>query len=77
MEAMSLPPRDLRAEVTRHFRGTPESRILQAWRLGREALDLFLATLPPGTSRAEARRLMQRNTHRGRRPSRAFAVDEG
>jgi hypothetical protein len=75
MDSMSLPPRDLRAEISRQFRGTPEKRILQAWRLGREALDLFLATLPPGTSRAEARRLMQRNTHRGRRPSRAFDAD--
>lgn len=73
--AMALPPRDLQAEVARHFHGTPESRILLAWRLGREALDLFHATLPPGTSRAEARRIMQRNTRRGRRPSRAFDAD--
>jgi hypothetical protein len=73
---MALPPRELQAEVARHFHGTPEARILLAWRLGREALDLFQASLPAGTSRAEARRLMQRNTHRGRHRSRAFDTEK-
>ena len=65
-----FPPRNLEAEVRKYFSGTPGERIVAALRLGQEALDLFLATLPPGTSRERARRLMQGNTHRGRRPSR-------
>ena len=52
-----------------YLTGTPEERVRTVLRLGDELLDLFLATLPAGTTRASARRLMQRNTHRGRRPS--------
>jgi hypothetical protein len=64
-----LPERCLSTEVAKHFRGTPGSRIEAALRLGRNVLDLFLATQPPGTSRHAARLILQRNTHRGRRPS--------
>lgn len=64
-----LPPRDRCAEVAKHFHGTPANRVLAVLRLGEDALDLFLATLPAGTSRADARALMQRNRHRGRQRS--------
>jgi hypothetical protein len=67
-----LPPRDLRAEVQRHFWGTAEQRILAALQLGEQMLDLFLATQPPGVSREQARRLLQRNRNRGRRRSGAI-----
>jgi hypothetical protein len=66
----SLPARDLRAEVEKHFKGTPEERFQTALRLGRDALEAFLATLPPGTTPGEARETLRRNKHRGRRPSR-------
>jgi hypothetical protein len=62
-------PRSLATELRKHFHGTAGERILTAVRLGQQALDLYLATLPPGTSRADARRTMQRRTHRGRQPS--------
>lgn len=65
----SFAKRDLASEAAKHFRGTAEERILEARRLGEEVLDLFLASQPPGTTRADARRTLQRNTHRGRRPS--------
>jgi hypothetical protein len=70
-----FPPRDLEAEVRKYFSGTAEEPILTALRLGQEALDLFLATLPPGTSRERARSLMQRNTHPGHRPSRVLEAE--
>ena len=66
-----LPARNLHAEVERHFRGTPSQRILEALRLGEYVLDAFLATQPPGLSREQARRRLQRNRNRGRRPSAA------
>lgn len=64
-----LPQRDLATEVAKHFRGTPGERIATAIRLGREALDLFLATQPVGMTRQAARRILQRNKNRGRQPS--------
>lgn len=64
-----LPRRDLRAELAKHGWGTPTSRVDAALRLGEEALDLYLATLPARTRRAEARARMQRTAHPGRRPS--------
>ncbi len=64
-----LPPRDLEHELHKHFWGTPEERIRAALRLGEEMLALFLSTLPPGTTREEARRIAQRNRNRGRHPS--------
>jgi hypothetical protein len=66
---MKLAARDLASEIRKHFQGTPEERILQAMRLGQQALDIFQATLAPGTSRAAAREIMQRNKRHGRRPS--------
>jgi hypothetical protein len=67
-----LPPRDLRAEVQRHFGGTPEERVLVALQLGEQVLDMFLATQPPGCSREHARRLLQRNRNHGRHRSLAI-----
>ncbi len=67
-----LPPRDLQAEVQRHFWGTPEQRVLASLRLGEQMLDVFLATQPPGMSREQARRLLQRNHNRGRQHSAAI-----
>jgi len=64
-----LPPRDLREEVAKHFQGTSADRVDACLRLGEELLDLYLATQPPGLDRAAARRALQRNSHRGRRPS--------
>ena len=64
-----LPRRDLVSEVAKHFGGTPGERVTAALRLGREALDLFLATQPAGVSRQVARRILQRNKNRGRQPS--------
>ncbi len=65
----TIPPRDLAAEVAKHFHGSPRERLLTSLRLGEEALTHFLATQPPGTSRREARFLLQRNKNRGRRLS--------
>jgi hypothetical protein len=73
----SLPPRDLQAEIAKHFKGTPEERLREALRLGKAELDTFLATLPPGTTRAEARDILRRNKHRGRRPSRLMDGPRG
>ena len=68
----SLPERDLQAEVAKHFRGTPESRVIDALRLGQEMLDAFLNTLPAGTTRHEAIEIMRRNKNRGRTPSKCM-----
>ncbi len=67
-----LPARTLDAEVARHFRGTAEERILLALRLGQEGLDIFLASLPPGTTRGAAADIARRNKQRGRRRSAAL-----
>ena len=64
--------RDLANEAAKHFQGTPGERIIQARRLGEEALDLFLAMQPGDMSRAAAREILRRNKHRGRRPSRVM-----
>lgn len=64
--------RDLASEAAKHFQGTPGERIIQAVRLGEEALTLFLAMQPGDMSRAEAREILRRNKHRGRRPSRVI-----
>jgi len=61
-----FPRRDLASEASKHFQGTPEERILAARRLGEEALDHYLASQPPGITREQARRLLQRNKNRGR-----------
>jgi hypothetical protein len=64
-----LPRRDLVAEVAKHFRGTAEERVLLALDLGQQALDVFVAALPPGTTRSQAAAIARRNKQRGRRPS--------
>jgi hypothetical protein len=63
-----LPPRDLQAEINKHFRGTAEERILVALRLGNEAVELFRAC-SPDIPADQVRVTLQRNKHRGRRPS--------
>ena len=65
-----LVSRDLASEVAKHFQGTPGERILQAARLGEQALALFLAMQPHPMSRVEACEILRRNKHRGRRQSR-------
>ncbi len=70
----SSPQRDLKAEVAKHFKGTPESRVRDALRLGEEALDAFLQALPPGTSREQAREILSRNKNRGRCPSKVMEM---
>ncbi len=67
-----LVRRDLASEAAKRFQGTPGERIIQAARLGEEALTLFLAMQPGDMSRAEAREILRRNKHRGRRPSRVM-----
>ncbi|MFN8643226.1 MAG: hypothetical protein U0802_16790 [Candidatus Binatia bacterium] len=64
-----LGRRDLQAEIDKHFLGTPAARAGAALRLGDEALELFRATLPASVPRAEARAIMRRNAHPGRRRS--------
>lgn len=46
--------RDLDAEVAKFFKGTPDERVARALRLGRRGVDVFLASLPPGTPRSAA-----------------------
>ena len=72
-----LPPRDLDQEVAKHFQGTPEERMRLALRLGQEALKLLHATLPPGTTLAEAREILRLNKQRGRRPSKVMEAWRG
>ncbi|MFN7986944.1 MAG: hypothetical protein U0529_05695 [Thermoanaerobaculia bacterium] len=68
--ASSAFRRDLSAEAARHSRGrTPEERIAEALRMGETCLDVFLAALPPGTTREEARARAGRLKGRGRRGS--------
>lgn len=64
-----FPTRDLTEEVSKHFHGTAEERVLQAIRLGQLCLKLFLANQPPGMTPNEARTILRRNKNRGRRPS--------
>lgn len=60
--------RDVAAEAARSSTGTtPEQRVAQALRLGEVCLDVFLASLPRGTTREEARRRAQRLKGLGRR----------
>lgn len=49
--------------------GTPELRIAEAIRMGEACLDVFLAALPPGTTREEARERAARIKGLGRRRS--------
>ncbi|HUM01323.1 MAG TPA: hypothetical protein VL084_03490 [Thermoanaerobaculia bacterium] len=63
--------RTLDSEAARHFKGTPGERVRSSLEAGEMALELFLSTQPPGTSREAARRRLQRAAHHGRRPSRS------
>ena len=65
----NFPPRDLESEAAKHFKGSVEERLELALRLGRDSLEIFLATLPPGTTRAEARAILRRKKQIGRRRS--------
>ena len=62
--------RTLDSEAAKFFKGTAEERMRAALEGGELALQLYLATQPPGTSREEARLRLQRAAHAGRRPSR-------
>ena len=77
MMSESTSGRDLAAETAKFFRGTPEIRLAEALRPDGFALDLFLATLPRGTSREEAARLARLLTHAGRRVSRVMGQPRG
>ena len=61
--------RNLDAEVAKFFKGTPDERVSRALRLGRRGVDVFLASLPPGTPRSVAAEMMRAQTRSGRRPS--------
>jgi len=61
--------RDLDAEVAKFFKGTPDERVARALRLGRRGVDVFLASLPPGTSRSVAAEMLRARTRSARRPS--------
>lgn len=73
----STTRRDLASETEKFFHGTPESRLAEALRPDDLALDLFLATLPEGTSREEAARRARLLTHAGRRASRVMEQPRG
>jgi hypothetical protein len=75
--SLDATPRNLDQEVAKHFQGTAEERILLALRLGREALDVFHTTLPPGTTLDEAREILRRNKQRGRRSSKVMEAPRG
>ena len=68
--------RTIEDEVAKHFQGTPEERLRLARELGRRDLERFLATLPPGTTEEQARRMLARAKHRGRRPSKVAESGE-
>jgi len=69
--------RDLAAEREKHFEGTHEERVRTAFALGASLFEMYLRTLPRGTTRAEAEDLVRRQTHRGRRPSRVMDLPRG
>ncbi|HYN42499.1 MAG TPA: hypothetical protein VE129_12020 [Thermoanaerobaculia bacterium] len=59
--------RDLDAEVAKFFNGTPDERVARALRLGRQGVDVFLASLPPGTPRSVAAEMLDARTRSARR----------
>ena len=65
--------RDLSAEVSKHFKKTPDERVREAQALGRSLFEMHLWTLPPGVSRVEAGERLRLATHAGRRPSRVMS----
>ncbi len=66
--------RDLDAEVAKFFKGTPDERVVRALRLGRRGVDVFLASLPPGTPRAVAAEMLTARKRSARRPSAAVGA---
>jgi hypothetical protein len=68
----TMAPRTLEEEAAKHFQGTAASRLREARRLGRRALELFRASMPEGTSLREARSLLEAHKHHGRRRSRVI-----
>ena len=61
--------RDLDAEVAKFFKGTPDERVARALRLGRRGVDVFLASLPPGTPRSVAAEMLRARTRSDRQPA--------
>lgn len=62
--------RGVATDAFQPFRGeTPEQRIAEAIRIGEACLDVYLAALPPGTTREEARARAARMKGLGRRRS--------
>jgi hypothetical protein len=61
--------RDLDAEVAKFFKGTPDERVARALRLGRRGVDVFLASLPPGTPRSVAAEMLRTRRRADRRRS--------
>ncbi|HPA52693.1 MAG TPA: hypothetical protein PLP50_13950 [Thermoanaerobaculia bacterium] len=62
--------RDAATNASRPTRGrTAEQRIAEALRMGEACLDVYLAALPAGTTREEARARAARIKRRGRRRS--------
>jgi len=66
--------RDLDGEVSKHFRGTRATRVRLAQDMGRRVVEMFRAAQATRLSYGDAVRVLQRNTHRGRRRSRVMAV---
>lgn len=66
--------RDLDAEVAKFFKGTPDERVARALRLGRRGFEVFLASLPPGTSRAVAAEMRTARKRSARRPFAALGA---
>lgn len=59
-----------REELARHARMTPAERMVEAFRLGQEAITAYAAA--HGVDRDEARRRLERAAQVGRRPSRVM-----
>lgn len=60
--------RDLDAEMAKFFKGTPDERVARALRLGQRGVDVFLASLAPGTSRSVAAEMLNVRKRSARRP---------
>jgi hypothetical protein len=65
---------ELDGEVAKHFRGTPATRVQLAQDMGRRAVEMFRSARSTRLTYRDAVRVLQRNTHRGRRPSRVMAA---
>jgi hypothetical protein len=66
--------RDFESEASRHFQGTPASRLLLALALGRRALALHRAAFASPLSREAAVESLRRSNRFGRRPSQTLDV---